>query len=131
MSIKFPFNLIDKLTMAFLTGQSWCILKSWYAGGGLKQGFQCCFVDGLNQSLVSSVMQAYSYLKTGWQDSSKIVSPVSRPSMFVLRLGKQSGPTCTTKVINVKLIIIIIIIIIIIKDKRSLSVIFVALCRKL
>ena len=38
----------------------------------------------------------------------------------------------TTHIINVKLIIIkIIIIIIIIKDKRSLSVIFVALCRKL
>ena len=36
----------------------------------------------------------------------------------------------TTRIINVKLIIIIIIIIIIIKDKRSLSVIFVALCRK-
>ena len=36
----------------------------------------------------------------------------------------------TTRIINVKLIIIIIIIIII-KDKRSLSVIFVALCRKL
>ena len=35
----------------------------------------------------------------------------------------------TTRIINVKLIIIIIIIIII-KDKRSLSVIFVALCRK-
>ena len=33
----------------------------------------------------------------------------------------------TTRIINVKLIIIIIIII---KDKRSLSVIFVALCRK-
>ena len=37
----------------------------------------------------------------------------------------------TTRIINVKLIIIKIIIIIIIKDKRSLSVIFVALCRKL
>ena len=37
----------------------------------------------------------------------------------------------TTHIINVKLIIIKIIIIIIIKDKRSLSVIFVALCRKL
>ena len=36
-----------------------------------------------------------------------------------------------THIINVKLIIIKIIIIIIIKDKRSLSVIFVALCRKL
>ena len=40
---------------------------------------------------------------------------------------------CTTRIINVKLIIIIIIItiiIIIIKDKRSLSVIFVDLGRK-
>ena len=51
--------------MAFLTGQLWHLLKSWYTGGGLKQGFQCCFTDGLNQSLDSSVTQAY--LKRGWQ----------------------------------------------------------------
>ena len=42
---EFPFNLIGKLTMAFLTGQSWHILKG--------QGFQCCFADGLNQKLTS------------------------------------------------------------------------------
>ena len=51
--------------MAFLTGQLWHLLKSWYTGGGLKQGFQCCFTDGLNQCLDSSVTQAY--LKRGWQ----------------------------------------------------------------
>ena len=91
MSFKFPFNLIGKSTIAFLTGQLWHLLKSWYTGGGLKQGFQCCFTDGLNQSLDSSVTQAY--LKRGWQVSSKLMSPVSCPSMmFVLRLGKQSGP---------------------------------------
>ena len=78
--------------MAFLPDQQWRTLKSWYTGGGLKQGFQCCFADGLNQILVSSVTQAY--LKRGWQVSFKIMSPVSCPSMmFVLRLGKQSGPT--------------------------------------
>ena len=44
--------------MAFLLGQSWRVLKSWYTGGGPEQGFRCCFADGLNQSLVSSVAQA-------------------------------------------------------------------------
>ena len=29
---EFPFNLIGKSTMAFLTGQSWRVLKSWYTG---------------------------------------------------------------------------------------------------
>ena len=44
--------------MAFLTDQSWCVLKSWYAGEGPEQGFRLCFAEGLNQSLVSSVAQA-------------------------------------------------------------------------
>ena len=61
---KFPFMLIGKLTMAFLTGQSLstytCILKSSYTGWCLEQGFQRCFADGLNQSSVSPVGQARS-----------------------------------------------------------------------
>lgn len=48
MLFKFPFNLIDKSTMAFLTVQSWHVPKSCYAGGGLEQRFWCCFTDGLN-----------------------------------------------------------------------------------
>ena len=28
-----PFSLIGKSAMPFLTGQSWCVLKSWYTGG--------------------------------------------------------------------------------------------------
>ena len=32
MRFKFPVNPIGKLTMAFLTGQSWDELKSWYIG---------------------------------------------------------------------------------------------------
>ena len=55
---EFPFNLIGKSTLAFLIGQSWRVLKSWYTGGSLERGFRCCSVDGLNQSLVSSVAQA-------------------------------------------------------------------------
>ena len=55
---EFPFNLIGKSTMAFLTGQSWGVLKSWYTGGSLEQGFRCCFADGLKQSLTLSVVQA-------------------------------------------------------------------------
>ena len=58
MCFESPFNLIGKLTIAFLTGQSWRVLKSWYADGDLEQGFRRCFADGLNQSLVSSAAQA-------------------------------------------------------------------------
>ena len=39
MRFKFPFNLIGKSTMAFLTGQSWRVLQSWYTGEDLEQGF--------------------------------------------------------------------------------------------
>ena len=40
--------------------QSWCVLKSWYTGGGPEQGFRRCFADGLNQSSVLSGAQARS-----------------------------------------------------------------------
>ena len=36
---EFPFILIGKLTMAFLTGQSWRVLKSWYTGGAQNKDF--------------------------------------------------------------------------------------------
>ena len=54
---EFPFMLIGKTTMAFLAVHSWRVLKSWYTGGDPEQVFRCCFADGLNQSLVSSVAQ--------------------------------------------------------------------------
>ena len=57
MRFEFLFNLIGKSTMAFLTGQSWRVLKSWYTGGSPEQGFWRCFADGRKQSLVSSVAQ--------------------------------------------------------------------------
>ena len=44
--------------MAFLTVQSWRVLKFRYTGGDLEQGFQSCFANGLNQSLVSSAARA-------------------------------------------------------------------------
>ena len=41
------------------TGQSWCVLNSWYTGKSpYYQGFRRCFADRLNQSLVSSAAQA-------------------------------------------------------------------------
>ena len=43
MRLEFPFNLIGKLTLAFLAAQSWCLLKSRYTGGGPEQGFRRCF----------------------------------------------------------------------------------------
>ena len=45
---EFPFILIGKSTMAFLTSQSWGVLKSWYTGGGPEQGFRRCCTDRLN-----------------------------------------------------------------------------------
>ena len=65
LRFKFPFNLIGKSTVAFLTGQSisWRVLKSWYTGGGPEQGFRRCFADGLHQKL-SSVCDA-GYLIIG------------------------------------------------------------------
>ena len=45
MLFKFPFNLIGKLTMADLTGQSWHILKTWYKSGGPGHRFWNCFTD--------------------------------------------------------------------------------------
>ena len=37
LRFEFPFNLIGDSTMAFLTGQSWRVLKSWYTGGDPEQ----------------------------------------------------------------------------------------------
>ena len=56
MRFEFPFILIGKLTMVFLTDQSWRALKSWYTVGGPEQGFRRCFADG--HCLVSFVVQA-------------------------------------------------------------------------
>ena len=53
MRFKFPFNLIGRLKMAFSTGQSWCVLKSWCTGGGREQEIWCCFADGLNRKFIS------------------------------------------------------------------------------
>ena len=50
VSYFFPFNLIGKLTRAFLTDQSWRVLKSWYTGEGPEHGFRRRFADGLNRS---------------------------------------------------------------------------------
>ena len=54
---KFSFILIGKSTMPFLKGQSWHVFKSWYTSGDPEQGFQRCFADGFNQSLVLLVAQ--------------------------------------------------------------------------
>ena len=60
-TFRVSFMLIGKLTMAFLTSQSWHILKSWYTVGGSEQGFWCCFADGLNQSLVCLTGTGYYF----------------------------------------------------------------------
>ena len=46
MCFEFPFNLIRKSTMPFLTRKSWCVLKSWFTSGtGISvvfSSFQSC-----------------------------------------------------------------------------------------
>ena len=46
MCFEFPFNLICKSTMPFLTRKSWCVLKSWFTSGtGISvvfSSFQSC-----------------------------------------------------------------------------------------
>ena len=39
LRFEFPFIVIGKSTMAFLTGQSWRILKFWYTGGAKNKDF--------------------------------------------------------------------------------------------
>ena len=53
MHFKFPFNLIVKTTMAFLSVQSWHVLKSWYTGGGPEQRFWHHVSDELNPKFIS------------------------------------------------------------------------------
>ena len=62
-AFQISFHPDGKSTKAFLTSQSWCILKSWYPDGGSEQGFQCSFANRLNQSFrVSFVGQAIVHL---------------------------------------------------------------------
>ena len=51
-----PFNLIGKLIMPFLIGQSWYVFKSVHTGGGPEQRFWHCFLqmDFVTRILVSS-----------------------------------------------------------------------------
>ena len=39
--------------LAFLTDQSWRVLKSWYTCGGQEKGFRRCVADRLNQKFSS------------------------------------------------------------------------------
>ena len=54
--LEFPFILIGKLTMAFLTDQSWHVFNSCYTFAGTQN--KDLGTDGLNQNLVLSVAQA-------------------------------------------------------------------------
>ena len=60
---NFLFNLIRKLIMALLTGQSWHVLKSWNARvGAQNQDFGAVSQTDLIRSLDPSVVQARSNL---------------------------------------------------------------------
>ena len=54
MRFEFPFNLIGKSTMGYLTGQSRRVLKSRHTDGDPEQGFRRCYSDGLNQRFSSA-----------------------------------------------------------------------------
>ena len=63
MRFEFPFNLIGRLTMALLTGQSWRVLKSWYTWVGAQtKDFGAVLQMDLIRSLLPSVVQASSKL---------------------------------------------------------------------
>ena len=59
MRFEFPFNLIGKSTIAFLAGQSRCVLKPWYTSGP-EQGLWHCLADGLYLKFSSVGGTAYS-----------------------------------------------------------------------
>ena len=48
-TLKESITLIGKSIRSFFTGQSWNVLKSWYTGGYLEQGFWHCFARGLTR----------------------------------------------------------------------------------
>ena len=60
MRFEFPFTLVGEYTMAFLTGQSRRVLKSWYTAAGQGQGFRRRFADGVNQKFISVCDAGYS-----------------------------------------------------------------------
>ena len=81
MRFEFPFNLIGKSTVAFLTGQSWRALKYWFTGLGLKQRYQRCSAGELNQRFGSVCGAGYRlraqllFTKTSFYDNSTILNP--------------------------------------------------------
>ena len=58
LRFEFPFNLIGKSTMAFLTGQGWHIVKSWYKDGAQNKDFRAGSETDLTRGLVAPVTQA-------------------------------------------------------------------------
>ena len=60
---EFPFIVIGISTMAFLTGQSWHILKFWYTGGAQNKDIGAISQTGFTKSLVPCVAQAREMMK--------------------------------------------------------------------
>ena len=60
---EFPFIVIGISTMAFLTGQSWRILKFWYTGGAQNKDIGAISQTGFTESLVPCVAQARKMMK--------------------------------------------------------------------
>ena len=91
MHFKFPFNLINKLTMVLLIVQLWCVLKSWYTGGSPEHGFLHCFADRLNQKLSSFCGAGYCTLLV--QTVINLIFLPGKGNCMVCKCGMQ--PTMT------------------------------------
>ena len=53
---EFSFTLIGKSTMAFITNQSWRVIKSWYTGGDPEQEFRAVSQTDLSEFGTSVVL---------------------------------------------------------------------------
>ena len=53
--------------LAFLTDQSWRVLKSWYTGEGQEQGFRRCFADRLNQKFSSVCGASHDFITSNFR----------------------------------------------------------------
>ena len=87
-------HVTGKSIMAFLTGQSWHIIKSRCTGVGPEQGYRCFFSNRLNQTFGNIIVRNNSPKLTDNQQSSN-----SRPTvgqLLVMPVNHVSGVSFLT-----------------------------------
>ena len=92
---EFPFELIDQSNYAFLTGQSWQVLKSCHTARGPEQGFRSWLTDGLNQRfIVLPIVQATLLLTTtcasGLHQPMTSIYYLTKANTFINTMGLAS-----------------------------------------